>query len=184
MTAASWKPARRARSVLPSVWPARTRTPPACARRPSMWPGRTRSPACVRGSTATRMVRQRSKAEVPVSMPVRASNLTVKAVPMRLVLTDVCGSRCRRSHISLDMARQRMPRPWREHEVDGFRRRLLGGDDEVALVLAVFVIDEDDHAALAQLVDSLLDGTEALFVRLHDLLPASTFERAELTYCP
>ena len=48
------------------------------------------------------------------------------------------------------------------HEVDSVRCRLLGGDHEVALVLAVFVIDEDDHAAVAQLGDGVIDGANAL----------------------
>ncbi len=43
-------------------------------------------------------------------MPARASNFTVNAVPMRVVFTDVCGSRCSRSQMSADIARQRMPR--------------------------------------------------------------------------
>jgi hypothetical protein len=32
------------------------------------------------------------------------------------------------------------------HEVDGLGRDVLGGHHEVALVLAVFFIDQDDHA--------------------------------------
>ena len=41
------------------------------------------------------------------------------------------------------------------HEVDRFRRDVLGGKHEVALVLAVFLVDEDDHAAGGQLGDQL-----------------------------
>ena len=37
------------------------------------------------------------------------------------------------------------------HEVDGFGRDVLGGQGEVALVLAVFVVDDDDHAAGADI---------------------------------
>jgi hypothetical protein len=44
------------------------------------------------------------------------------------------------------------------HEVDRVRRGELGGDDEVALVLAVLVIDQDEHAAAAGLLDQLLGG--------------------------
>ena len=36
-----------------------------------------------------------------------------------------------------------------EHEVDDLGGDLLGGDDEVALVLAVFVVDDDHHLAVA-----------------------------------
>ncbi len=43
------------------------------------------------------------------------------------------------------------------HEIDCIWRCHLRGDDEVALVLAVFVIDQDEHAAVAGLVDDFLD---------------------------
>ena len=43
------------------------------------------------------------------------------------------------------------------HEVDRVGRRHLGGDDEVALVLAILVVDEDEHPAVAGVVDDLLD---------------------------
>ena len=44
----------------------------------------------------------------------------------------------------------------RRHEVDRGRRRHLRGDDEVALILAVLVVDEDVHAPVACFVDDLL----------------------------
>ena len=46
------------------------------------------------------------------------------------------------------------------HEVDGVGRRELRGDDEVALVLAVLVVDQHEHAAGARLVQQLLGGGE------------------------
>ena len=46
------------------------------------------------------------------------------------------------------------------HEVDGVRRRHLGGDDEVALILPVLVVDKDEHPAVAGLLDDRLDGGE------------------------
>ena len=49
------------------------------------------------------------------------------------------------------------PRRVRGHEVDRLGRRELRGDHEVALVLAVGVVDDDDEAALADLLDRLLD---------------------------
>ena len=48
----------------------------------------------------------------------------------------------------------------RDHEVDRLRRRELGGDRQVALVLAVLVVDDDDEAAGADVLDRLLDGGE------------------------
>ena len=55
------------------------------------------------------------------------------------------------------------------HEVDGVGRRHLRGDDEVALVLAVLGVDQDDHAAVAQVLDDLVDRRqEALALRVLD----------------
>ena len=41
------------------------------------------------------------------------------------------------------------------HEVDRLRRRKFGGNDQVAFVLAIFVVDQDHHAAIAQLGQGL-----------------------------
>ena len=46
------------------------------------------------------------------------------------------------------------------HEVDGFGRDFFGGHGEVAFVFAVFVVDQDDHAALADFFDGFFDGGE------------------------
>ncbi len=43
------------------------------------------------------------------------------------------------------------------HEVDRVGRRHLRGDDQVAFVLAPLVIHQDDHPAVARVVDDLLD---------------------------
>src|SRR3990170_4793648 len=45
-----------------------------------------------------------------------------------------------------------------EHEGDGLRRDELSRDTQVALVLAVFVVNDDDGAAQAELLDGLLYG--------------------------
>jgi hypothetical protein len=47
------------------------------------------------------------------------------------------------------------------HEVDGFGRGELGGEGEVAFVFAVFVVDDDDHAAGLEVGDGGGDGGEA-----------------------
>ena len=36
------------------------------------------------------------------------------------------------------------------HEVDGFGRNFFGGDDEIAFVFAVFIVDENDEFAFAK----------------------------------
>src|SRR5438128_770916 len=51
------------------------------------------------------------------------------------------------------------PAPVGRHEVDVLGRDALGRDAEVALVLAVLVVHEDDHAAGADLGERLL-GTD------------------------
>ena len=80
-TAAGVNPAKRARSMLASVCPRRSSTPPALARRGKTWPGITISQGLLFGSASTLIVWARSKAEIPVETPCRASTDTVKFVP-------------------------------------------------------------------------------------------------------
>lgn len=47
-----------------------------------------------------------------------------------------------------------------EHKRDGFGRDELGGQHKVALVLAVLVVGEDNHLALAEVFKDFLDGGE------------------------
>ncbi len=48
------------------------------------------------------------------------------------------------------------------HEIDVFGAHPLGRDEQkVALVLAILVVDHDDHAALAKIRDDLLDRAYA-----------------------
>ena len=53
------------------------------------------------------------------------------------------------------------------HEVDGFGRDFFGGHGEVAFVFAVFVVDQDDHAALSDFLDGFFYGGENGLVRSH-----------------
>ena len=48
------------------------------------------------------------------------------------------------------------------HEVDRIRRGELRRNDEIALVLPVLVIDQDEHAAVARFLDQLIGGGEVL----------------------
>ena len=113
MTAACLKPASRDRSTLPSVWPARSRTPPsrACSGNRCPLP-RTRLPGPERSSMATVTVRARSNAEVPVVMPVRASIGCVNGVAIGSPPAP-CGSKPSRLQIACERARQTMPQPLR-----------------------------------------------------------------------
>ena len=58
----------------------------------------------------------------------------------------------------------------RRHEVDGVRRRELGGDDEIALVLALGIVDDDDHLPVPDVLDGLLDRRERCDGGAHDSL--------------
>ena len=60
----------------------------------------------------------------------------------------------------LGQAEADQPARVRRHEVDRVRRRELRGDRQVALVLAVLVVDDDDHAAFADVLDRGLDRRE------------------------
>ena len=154
------RPASRARSTAASVCPVRSSTPPALAFSGKMWPGWTRSRGRAAGSIATWIVCARSCAEMPVVMPSRASTETVKAVwKARLVL--------RRHQVEPELVaalgRERQadqPAPVGRHEVDRLGRRELGRQREVALVLAVLGVADDDHAAGADVLDRLLDAAE------------------------
>ena len=81
MTPAGVRPARRARSTDPSVWPVLTITPPDRAINGNTCPGRTRSWGFAVSATAVRMVVARSAADTPPATPWRASIDTVKPVP-------------------------------------------------------------------------------------------------------
>ena len=110
-----------------------------------------------RGSMATATVRARSCAEMPVVTPSRASIETVKAVSWR---RRVRLRHQRQAEGVEPLAGQReadQAAAVGRHEVDRGRRAHLRRDDEVALVLAVLVVDEDEHPAVARVLDDLLD---------------------------
>ena len=48
------------------------------------------------------------------------------------------------------------------HEVDPFRRSELRRDHQVAFVFPVFIVDQDEHAALAGFLDQLLGRGEVV----------------------
>ncbi len=112
------------------------------------------------GAIATSTVRARSAAEIPVVTPVAASIDSVKLVP--------CDERFADDH----QRQVELPAPLlgqREadeaagvagHEVDRLGRDEVGGKHEVALVLAVLLVDEDDHAAGLEVGDDVGDRGE------------------------
>ena len=113
ITPAGSRPARRARSTDPSVWPVRTSTPPRRALSGKTCPGDTRSDGRVSRATAVLMVTARSCAEMPVVTPWRASMDTVKAVPIEERFScTIMGSASSWIRSSVRV-RQMRPRPWR-----------------------------------------------------------------------
>ena len=102
---------------------------------------------------ATWIVRARSAAEMPVVTPSRASIETVNAVPNGVSFSAVAHHH-RQVELARALGREReadQAAPVHGHEVHGLGRALLGGHAQVALVLAVLVVDEDDHLAGADL---------------------------------
>ena len=81
ITADSVNPANLQRSVLPSVCPARDKTPPGKALTGKICPGETISLAFALALEATATVLDRSAEEIPVDIPYAASIETVKPVP-------------------------------------------------------------------------------------------------------
>jgi hypothetical protein len=46
------------------------------------------------------------------------------------------------------------------HKINGLRRYLLGRHHQVAFILAVFVVDENDEAPFFDVFDRLIDAVE------------------------
>ena len=59
------------------------------------------------------------------------------------------------------------------HEVDRLGRDHLGRHDEIALVLAVLVVEHDDHLAGANVGDRLVDGVERAVAGIGELFAES-----------
>ena len=77
-----------------------------------------------------------------------------------------------------------LPAAFPGHEVDDLGRDLLRRDGQVPLVLAVLVVDDDDHAAVAEGVDGLFDGGErraGLAVFVHFLFRRASMRRGART---
>ena len=163
ITADGSRPAIRARSTEASVCPARFRTPPACARSGNMWPGRARSAGRVAGSIAVRTVAARSAAEMPVVVrPARLDRDRERRPEVGRVLLD----HRRQLELVAALLGQReadQAAALARHEVDRLGRDLLGREDEVALVLPVLVVHDDDEPPGAQLLDRLARSSRTAF---------------------
>ena len=122
-----------------------------------MWPGWTMSSGRALAPIAACTVRARSAAEMPVVTPSAASIDIVKLVPCERA---VGADHRRQVELPATLLGQRQADQAAgvaRHEVDRLRRHEVGGEHEVALVLAVFLVDEHDHAAGLELGDDLGD---------------------------
>src|SRR5579884_3634538 len=155
-TPAGYRPARAARSTAASVWPARRRTPPGVARRGNTWPGRERSSGRVAGSTRALMVAARSWAEMPVVILCFAPHGHRESRPLvgrvvadhegQVEFLDALGGQGHGDQAAGVL----------QHEVDGLRGHVLSGHDQVALVLSVLIVDDDDEPAAPDGLHGLL----------------------------
>ena len=146
-TPAGASPARRARSTAASVWPERWSTPPARARSGKTWPGRHD------------VVRRRGGIDGDLDRPravgggdpgrdavARLDRDGERRAELRLVLV---GHLAQPELVAAlgGQAEADQPAAVDGHEVDRVGRDELCGDREVALVLAVLVVDDHDEAA-------------------------------------
>ena len=154
------RPASREMSHAASVWPARTSTPPSRARSGKTWPGVTMSAlpllpsiATADGAGAVGGGNAGGDALARLDRDGEGGFVAGAVVPAHQVEAELLDALAGQRQADQAAA-------VRGHEVDRIGRRHLRRNDQVALVLAVLVVDQDVHAAVARLVDDLLDRDE------------------------
>ena len=90
--------------------------------------------------------------------PSAASIDSQNAVPKRDVFMGETSGRCSASQRSGASARQISPRPCVAMKLIASGVIEFGGHGEVAFIFAIFVVDDDQHAAGAKLLDGFGDG--------------------------
>ena len=154
------RPARRERSTAASVWPVRSSTPPGLALSGKTWPGCTRSRGEASGSIATWIVLRPVGGRDPGGDSLgRLDRDGERRLEGRLVL----GRHQVEPELVAALGGQReadQPAAVLGHEVDRLGGGELGGHRQIALVLAVLVVADDDHAPRADVVERLLDRRE------------------------
>ena len=129
-----------------------------------MWPGRARSSATVDPSMSACTVVLRSAAEMPVDVPRLGVDRDRErgALPFAVV---GAGDHQRQLELveprTLERQADHATRV-ADHERHLLGRHLLGRDDEVALVLAVFVVDHDDELTARDRVDRFFDPVNVM----------------------
>ncbi len=161
MTPAGYSPAIRARSTAASVWPARTmHAAGARPQRKHVAGPREIATAWSPDRSPPATVAARSAAEMPVVVrPFGLDRHAERGLEPRRVLRH----HQRNLELVEPLRRHRQadqPAAVPRHEVDRFGRDLLGGDRQIALVLAILIVDDDDHLAGANRLDRVLDPRE------------------------
>ena len=107
----SFKPARRQRSTVASVWPLRSSTPFFFASSGNICPGRRKSCGFASSSTQARAVTPRSSAEIPVVVETWSME-TVNAVSwLSVLVVTICGRQSRSMYSAL-IGMQIRPLAW------------------------------------------------------------------------
>ena len=159
-------PASREMSTAASVWPARTSTPPGCARSGNTWPGVTMSSARALGidgdcdgacpvgrRDAGRDARARLDRD---SESGRMAGAVARRHLRQAELGDAFGRQRQADQAAAVLG----------HEVDGGGIGHFGRDHEIALVLAILVVDQDEHPPAPGILDDLLDGGQPGLLQL------------------
>src|SRR5512145_803688 len=67
-------------------------------------------------------------------------------------------------HLMLGKREANQAASMRRHEVDGLCGHTIGGDAQIALILTVLVIDQNDHSTLTDLIDGVLNSAQTPWV--------------------
>ena len=107
---------------------------------------------------ASRMVLARSAAEIPVVIPIAASMETVKAVPNGEVFSDTIMDNAQVPDTFFGQRKADQTAAMSRHEIDRLWSHFLGGHAQVAFILAIFVIHQDDYFAATIVFDRFFDS--------------------------
>ena len=113
------------------------------------------------GAAATRIVCARSFAEMPVATPCAASIETVKLVPWTERFCATIGARLRRSACAAVIGHADEPAAVGRHEIDLLGRHEIRGEDEIAFVLAILLVDQHGHPPGLEVGDEIGNGGKA-----------------------
>ena len=166
-TPAGGRPASLARSTAASVWPGRRRTPPSTARRGNTWPGSGQLVRLGRGvdedPDRTGPVGRGDPGGDPVP------GVDRHGVGRALAVLVHPGHR--RQLEPVQVAALHRHADHAAAVADGEREQgrggLARGEDDVALVLPVLVVDHDDRPAGGDVGDGALDGVQSSVGRVH-----------------